>query len=172
MGCGKSSVGKKLSSLLSCSWADTDQEIERKTGKSIQEIFDGQGEAAFRQLELETLRELIARKVHIISLGGGTPALEASRDLLRENTVCIWLKARPETLLEHMKLSYQRRPLLQDIPADDPDQWQEAMLERIATLLKKRESDYAAIAGFTIEVDGKSRTQVMTELIDLLNSSL
>ncbi|MBQ3207239.1 MAG: shikimate kinase [Bacteroidales bacterium] len=59
MGCGKSSVGRRLSELLCCPFMDLDSIIEEYAGKSIPEIFATEGEAAFRQMELEALRTII-----------------------------------------------------------------------------------------------------------------
>ena len=59
MGCGKSSVGRKLSQLLCCPFMDLDSVIEDRTGRSIPEIFANEGEAAFRQMELETLQNIL-----------------------------------------------------------------------------------------------------------------
>ena len=60
MGCGKSSVGRRLSALLSCSYADLDSVIKDKAGRSIPEIFASDGEAAFRQMELDSLKDLVS----------------------------------------------------------------------------------------------------------------
>ena len=59
MGCGKSSVGRKLSELLCCSFMDLDDVIVERAGRSIPEIFETDGEAAFRQMEREVLRDII-----------------------------------------------------------------------------------------------------------------
>ena len=59
MGCGKSSVGRKLSQLLCCPFMDLDSVIEERTGRSIPEIFANEGEAAFRQMELDTLKNIL-----------------------------------------------------------------------------------------------------------------
>ena len=59
MGCGKSSVGRRLSELLCCPFMDLDSVIEEQAGRSIPEIFASDGEAAFRQMELDALRSII-----------------------------------------------------------------------------------------------------------------
>ena len=174
MGCGKSSVGRRLSSLLSCSWADVDHVIEAETGRSVSELFQQEGEVAFRERESATLARIIAEKKRIISLGGGTPTIAACRELIRKKTVCIWLKASPETLTEHMQHSWRKRPLLKDMPdpEQEPEAWKEAMMERISSLLKKREPDYAAIARFTVDINGMGTDEVVAAIIRLLNESL
>ena len=64
MGCGKSSVGRRLSELLCCPFMDLDEEIEAKTGRSIPEIFAEDGEDAFRKMELETLYDIVPMPVY------------------------------------------------------------------------------------------------------------
>ena len=59
MGCGKSSVGRKLSTLLSCSYVDLDSYIEETAGRTVPEIFASDGEAVFRKMELEALKILV-----------------------------------------------------------------------------------------------------------------
>ena len=63
MGCGKSSVGRRLSELLCCPFMDLDDVIEERSGRRIPEIFESDGEAVFRRIELETLREIIRQNV-------------------------------------------------------------------------------------------------------------
>ena len=63
MGCGKSSVGRRLSELLCCPFMDLDDVIEERSGRRIPEIFESDGEAVFRRIELETLREIISQNV-------------------------------------------------------------------------------------------------------------
>ena len=60
MGCGKSSVGRRLSQLLCCPFMDLDQVIEERAGRSIPEIFASEGEEAFRSMELDALRNIVS----------------------------------------------------------------------------------------------------------------
>ena len=64
MGCGKSSVGRRLSELLCCPFMDLDEEIEARSGRSIPEIFAEDGEDAFRKMELETLYDIVPMPVY------------------------------------------------------------------------------------------------------------
>lgn len=64
MGCGKSSVGRRLSALLSCSYADLDAIIEKAAGRTIPEIFTSEGEAAFRAMELTELERVVTSEAH------------------------------------------------------------------------------------------------------------
>mgnify|MGYP002516024288 FL=1 len=112
MGCGKSSVGRELSGLLSLPFVDLDEYIESREGRSIRDIFEGEGEAAFRKMELEALKEILAQDNIILSLGGGTITTPECADLVSARTFCIYLKASPATLLAHLEHESTNRPML------------------------------------------------------------
>ena len=85
MGCGKSSVGIRLSYQLRRTMIDTDKWIEQRQKKTISQIFQESGEEAFRQMETECLKELIrTADRQIISVGGGLPMREENHELLKE----------------------------------------------------------------------------------------
>ena len=73
MGCGKSSLGKRLARRLNYRFVDLDEEIERQTGRSIAEIFSRDGENYFRQLEANILRQIEWSMPTVVATGGGTP---------------------------------------------------------------------------------------------------
>ena len=120
MGCGKSSVGKILATLLpECRLIDLDTFIEEKQGKNIPEIFNEYGEAAFRRMEREALEEIFsnsARPCAILSLGGGTVTSEECRQLIRRHTECFYLRATTETLLGNLEGHSEGRPMLSSAP--------------------------------------------------------
>ena len=96
MGSGKTTVGKVLADFLGCPFMDLDDLIVKKAGKSIPEIFTEDGEAAFRQLEARLLRQTVEKYTEntvVLALGGGAVTAPASAALLREKTVCIYLRA-------------------------------------------------------------------------------
>lgn len=119
MGCGKSSVGKELASLLpECRLIDLDTYIEEKQGKNIPEIFNEYGEAAFRRMEREALEEIFSDKSRpraILSLGGGTVTSEQCRQLIREHTDCFYLRATTDTLLDNLEGHSDGRPMLNPV---------------------------------------------------------
>jgi len=86
MGAGKTSVGQALARRLGWGFVDLDQQIERRAGRTIAEIFAGSGEDAFRRIETAVLRELLAKLGHgsplVVALGGGTPVREENAALL------------------------------------------------------------------------------------------
>lgn len=119
MGCGKSSVGKILATLLpECRLIDLDTYIEEKQGKIIPEIFNEYGEAAFRRMEREALEEIFSDKSRpraILSLGGGTVTSEQCRQLIRQHTDCFYLRATTDTLLDNLEGHSDGRPMLNPV---------------------------------------------------------
>jgi shikimate kinase len=131
MGTGKSSVGRALAYHFRFDFVDTDELIVKRAGKSISEIFEQDGEPAFRELEREIVAELDQQSGAVISTGGGLGADAELLEKLKEHalTVCLW--ASPETIFERVRQS-SHRPLL-NLP--DP-------LARIKELLGERQSVY------------------------------
>lgn len=131
MGTGKSSVGRALAYQLQFDYLDTDDLIAERAGKSIPEIFEQDGEAAFRKLEKEVVAGLEQRDRCVISTGGGLGANPDLLGTLKEHalTVCLW--ASPDTVFERTRHA-SHRPLLR---SENPR-------ERIAELLSVREPVY------------------------------
>lgn len=156
MGCGKTSVGIRLSYALRRTLIDTDKWIEKKQGKTVSEIFAGEGEEAFRRMESECIRELIGTADgQIISTGGGLPVREENRRLLGELGRVYYLKVTPECVYERLR-GDTTRPLLQ---GENPR-------EKIRELLESREAFYQEGAHVTIEVSGKSFEDIITEIVE------
>lgn len=154
MGCGKSSIGIRLSYHLKRTLIDTDKWIERKQGMSVSEIFERSGEEAFRRMETQCLKELFGSADNqIISVGGGLPVREENRQLLKQLGLVIYLKASPEVIYERLKED-TTRPLLQ---VEDP-------LERIRTLMSARQEAYAACADAVIDVSDKSFDEIIAQI--------
>lgn len=86
-GSGKSTIGRRLAKALGLQLLDTDAEIERRTGRTVAEIFGADGEAAFRRLEEEVIREALRDHDGILSLGGGAVTTAGVRDALAGHTV-------------------------------------------------------------------------------------
>ncbi len=155
MGCGKTSVGSCLARTGHRSFLDTDKLIEEKSGISINQIFEKQGEEAFRDMETDCLKELLEKKTEatVISVGGGLPLREKNRGLLSRLGKVIYLRARPETIYERVKTD-TTRPLLK---TPDPE-------KRIREMLKNREPYYRDAAEVVIEVDNKSIKELIEEI--------
>jgi shikimate kinase len=153
MGSGKTTVGRVLADALGCPFLDLDDLVVKKAGKTIPEIFAQDGEPAFRQLEARLLRQTVekyAESTVVLALGGGAVTTPASATLLHEKTVCIYLRATLETLLQRLSGETAGRPL-----ADD------AMAGRLAA----REPLYEETAHVIIDTDGLAPDEVADEII-------
>lgn len=169
MGCGKSSVGKILASLLpDCHLIDLDSYIEEKQGKNIPEIFNEYGEAAFRRMEREALEEIFSdpdRPRAILSLGGGTVTSGQCRQLIRRHTDCFYLRATTDTLLSNLEGHSEGRPMLNptqpvEAPSTEVSSEREALRRRIESLMQTRSPQYIATAHHIIDIDGLSFAQI------------
>ena len=181
MGSGKTTVGKVLADFLGCPFMDLDDLVVKKAGKSIPDIFAQDGEPAFRQLEAQVLRKTVekyAESTAVLALGGGAVLAPASAALLREKTVCIYLRATLETLLARLAGETAGRPLLQEIPdqvGDDggsvvmpgPDSSVMPGPDRasVSARLASREPIYEETAHVIIDTDGLSPDEVADEII-------
>ena len=101
MGSGKTTVGIKIAEITGRRWYDTDGCIVDKHGK-ISDIFEYYGEAHFRKLETEVVKELAKQDELIISSGGGLVLKEENNKLLQENGKIIFLRASLDTLLKRL----------------------------------------------------------------------
>ena len=205
MGCGKSSVGRRLSELLCCPFMDLDSVIEEQAGRSIAEIFASDGEASFRQMEMEALRSIILgnscesvekqsvpqphSKALVLSLGGGVVMTPECAELVKENTLCIYLRTSVDTLVERLTDEAAGRPLLNTgnqpsnvipstntnvIPSTNtnviPSEVEESTLRhRIETLMTRRTSTYEATAHHIIDTDGISVDELAHSIISVIN---
>ena len=111
MGSGKSVIGKDLSKYLNLEFYDTDKEIEIKTKKTINEIFENKGELYFRDIEEKVCIEILNLNNCVISLGGGSIINNKIRKEIKRNSYSIYLQVKINKLLERLENS-KKRPLL------------------------------------------------------------
>ena len=153
MGSGKTTVGRILADALGCLFLDLDDLIVKKAEKSIPDIFAEDGEAAFRALEARLLRQTVekyAESTMVLALGGGAVTTPASASLLHEKTVCIYLRASLDTLLQRLEGETAGRPL-----ADSS----------LAARLAERAPLYEKTAHVVIDTDGLTPDEVADEII-------
>ena len=184
MGCGKSSVGRELSELLCCRFVDLDAEIEERCGHAVADIFAECGEAEFRRIEKETLKDILEtggrvleiypssstpacknqehpsneRPQMILALGGGAVMTRECEEMVHEQTVCVYLKASVDELVARLSSETAGRPLLNTTD----------LHSRILNLMPKRASTYERVAHLAINTNGKTIDQVASEIISLL----
>lgn len=160
MGCGKTTMAIKLSYKERVAVIDTDKMIEHRQNRTITQIFDEDGEAAFRQMETDILKEIETYKDrYIISVGGGLPVREENRLLLKNLGCVIYLRAKPETIYERLKHDTSR-PLLR---GENPR-------EKISQMIAQRGSLYENAATDIIDVDGKAFEEVLCEIQKIAES--
>ncbi len=148
-GTGKSTVGRLVASRLGWDFADADECLESAAGRSIAEVFAGEGEAGFREREAVILAQLCRRDRLVIATGGGAVLRSANRALLRSAGFVAWLTASPETLWDRLRgdpASGRRRPNL--TPAGG--------LDEVRTLLAARTPLYAELADFVCDTEALS----------------
>lgn len=159
MGCGKSTVGIKLSYRLRRAMEDTDKLIEKEEGRTISEIFATDGEDYFRNLETECIKKLIkTANQKIISVGGGLPIREENHTLLKRLGTVVYLRARAETIYERVKHD-RSRPLLQ---GEDPK-------GKIQTLMAQRTPIYEKASDVIIDVDDKDFDTILDEIVRVIS---
>lgn len=156
MGVGKSSVGSRIAQLTGRGWIDTDVVISTCRG-SISDIFERYGEAYFRSLETEIVKELSEENGLVISTGGGLVLKPENVDLLKKRGKIFFLSASLETLLTRVRAD-ETRPLLKDA---------EKRAERLAQLLTSRTPVYEQVADYIIDTDGQTVDETAKKIIGL-----
>lgn len=118
MGAGKSTVGKRLASVLNVEFVDSDNEIADAAACSISDIFETYGEAIFRDLEKRVLMRLLGSTPCVIATGGGAFMNQEIRDEIKTRTTSVWLKADLDVLVERVSRR-DTRPLLRTGDKDE-----------------------------------------------------
>ncbi len=142
MGTGKSSVGRKLADILDMEFVDTDDMIERDTGKKISRIFSEDGEPAFREIEKKAVRMVSLLNNFVIATGGGVVKDPGNMEELERNSLIVCLKASPLEIRRRVSES-SARPLLN---VEDP-------VKAIEKIASERENLYAR-CDFSIDTTG------------------
>ena len=158
MGTGKSAVGRTVAQRLRYQFIDSDQAIEESQGRSIKEIFESDGEAAFRKMEEAFVEEGHPNENCVVSCGGGLIAQPGILERIQSKGPVVCLLAAPQTIFNRVSGS-KKRPLLN---VENP-------LAKIEELLKEREPIYRK-AGTEVLTDGRSIADVAAHVIRVYKS--
>ena len=126
MGAGKTKIGGFMARKLDIPFVDADAEIETAAGRSIADIFEEQGEAAFRDLERRVIARLLSDEIKVIAPGGGAMMNEQTAALIKSASLSVWLKADLDILVERTGRT-NKRPLLRD---GDPREILQALMDK------------------------------------------
>ncbi len=153
-GAGKTSVGRRLARLLGVGFYELDDLVESAAGLRLEQIFELQGQARYRELEHEALgRFLRAHRSGVLATGGGIVTAPETYALLRQRCLTIWLRARPEAHWERVVRQGDRRPM----------QGNPAAMQELRALLAAREPLYA-LAQWSCDTHGRSVAAITREL--------
>ena len=160
MGCGKSQTGLKLAELLKYKYIDLDSLIEKLAKKSINQIFNDEGEDNFRGLETNCLKEAIKIPSLVISTGGGIVTKSENWGILRQGII-IWIDLDKDIALERLKKEIHKRPLLQGKNLGD----------LYISILKSRENLYSQ-ADLRIKIKKENVEEVAMKIIYMMNKEI
>ena len=155
MGSGKTTFGKWISRKYGYSFCDTDEYIEKKEKTTINDIFASKGEAAFRDMETETVKEFAdSLKKCVVSVGGGLPVRKENREILKNIGTVVYLKASEEELCKRLSRD-NTRPLLKG----------GNLKGKIHTLMQQREDIYMDAAAVVINTENVSFGHMYEEIM-------
>jgi shikimate kinase len=154
-GAGKSTVGGKVAAELDTQFVDLDGRIERRSGMSVAKIINEFGEARFRQIEGEAMREALDEDPRVISPGGGWAAQPGALEEARARSLIIYLKSLVTTAVDRLE-ALETRPLM---VAQDP-------VDRMRSLLQQREPFYSQ-AECIVKTDRRAVEEVVEEVLGL-----
>lgn len=163
MGSGKTTFGKWLAGGWNIGFCDTDELIETKEGRTINDIFASEGEEYFRTLETEMIRALIEERADrtaesvVISVGGGLPVRPINRELMHKLGICVYLRTSKEELVRRLQ-SDTTRPLLAGGKLE----------EKIESLMAARKDIYESVADVILDTDSMS----FEAMADIVKSKL
>lgn len=146
MGVGKTTLGKELAKRMNFQFIDLDQYIESSFNKSINKIFEEEGENSFRKAEQQHLQEVTSKENVVISTGGGTPCFFDNMDIMCKEGLVIYLKTAPHILVDRLYQRREKRPLIKQMT-------KEQLLAFIIHNIDQRRRFYES-AHITFETDG------------------
>ena len=167
MGSGKSTVAPVLAAALNFSYVDTDDEIQRHTGKTISDIFHHHGEQYFRTLERDILLNICGQEQLVVALGGGTLTHNENLHTVTSSGVLISLKTDVDEIVRRVRMTTDR-PLLESKGGGNVND--DELKTRVQELLKLREPFYNQ-ADIIINTNNKEVQSIVEEIVSELNKN-
>ena len=155
MGAGKTTIGKRLARRLGYRFEDMDRRIEQREGRTVASLFAERGEAAFRELEREEARAVAALSEVVVATGGGAFAQEATRAVLQQGALTVWLQCSLESALHRVPRDGSR-PLAGN-------------REIMRALLAEREPSYR-LADVTVDTSRRTPREVVERIVEFFES--
>jgi shikimate kinase len=157
MGSGKTTVGRLVAHRLGWAFVDSDEQVCERTGRTVREIFETDGEAAFRREESAALRSVADGEpptAAVVAVAGGAVLDPSNRHALRDTGDVVWLEAPATVLAGRVHAGVDHRPLL----GDDPEQ-------ALADLASERSPIYDELADHRVDVADRPPTQIADEIL-------
>jgi shikimate kinase len=154
MGAGKTTIGRQLASQLGFEFADSDHEIQDRTGVDIPTIFEYEGEDGFRQREIQAVDDLTQGHNLVLATGGGVVMRAENRKHLASRGLVVYLYCSPEQQYERTARD-RNRPLLQ---TEDP-------LARLRDLMEQRDPLYRQVADLIVSTEKRTASGVVREIV-------
>lgn len=158
-GSGKTTVARLLARRLGWRFVDTDHEIRRQAGQTVQEIFRVHGEPRFRAIEADVVADVCSRNRQVIATGGGAPVAEANRERLLDGNLVIYLESSPSILADRLSRSLGRepRPMLEN----------RDLVERLDELARQRDPHYRC-AHHVVQTDRRTPREVADVIAEII----
>jgi shikimate kinase len=164
-GTGKSTIAAALAGRLGWTAFDADVEVERRAGRSIRDLFETGGEAAFRTVERQVMADLLAGHRHVIAAGGGAVLNADTRREMMSAGPVVLLRASLETVLARLAADASTRDRRPSLTGQDPR-------AEIQSLLAQRAPLYRDVATCIVDTDGRTPEDIVAEVWERLPAAI